>query len=379
MSKLNVVRRCFTCGAILQDTNKDEPGYISPEILEAGGRALFCNKCFEDDSYNLVPNEIELTKDFKTFLKDAQASDALVVYIVDLFSFEATFSSKITKELEGTNILCVATKRDLLPSSHDDEKLRQYVAHRLRVAKLNVLDVILASGTLELNIKEIVDAINKNRKRHDVYLVGAIGAGKTALITAMLKNFKNTSNKPIRTFEYPGTQLRVMQIPLDRTSTMFDSNGLSIANSMVSHVENDVLKQIVPNKAVEARNFKIVKGTSLFIGSLARFDFIENKSMNVACYFSHKIKITRTQPKDPDEAFLKTLGKEKGKPGSKYLNNLTDFNTYELLVDETGERDIGIQGLGWISFTGNNQKIRIVVPKGVAIYTTRAKINNAKK
>ena len=60
MSKLNVVRRCFTCGAILQDINKDEPGYISPEILEAGGRALFCNKCYEDDSYNLVPNEIEL-------------------------------------------------------------------------------------------------------------------------------------------------------------------------------------------------------------------------------------------------------------------------------------------------------------------------------
>ena len=59
--------------------------------------------------------------------------------------------------------------------------------------------------------------------------------------------------------------------------------------------------------------------------------------------------------------------------------DLGGTNVRTLLVDETGERDIGIQGLGWISFTGNNQKIRIVVPKGVAIYTTRAKINNAKK
>lgn len=379
MSKLNVVRRCFTCGAILQDTNKDEPGYISPEILEAGGRALFCNKCYEEDSYNLVPNELPLDRDFKTFLRDAHASDALIVYIIDLFSFEAAFSFNVTKELEGSKILCVATKRDLLPSSYDDDKLKEYVAHRLRVAKLDVKDVILTSSTLELNIKEIVDKINTLRARHDVYLVGAIGAGKTALITAMLKIWKNSSNKLIRTCEYPGTQLRVMQIPLDRTSTMFDSAGLSNANSMLTHVENDVIRAITPTKPVEARHFKINKDHSLFIGSLARFDFVETKNMNVSCYFAPRINITRTAPKDADEAFTKILGKEKGKPGSKLLTNLTDFNTYELLVDETGERDIGIQGLGWISFTGNNQTIRIVVPKGVAIYTSRAKINNAKK
>lgn len=379
MSKLNVVRRCFTCGAILQDTNPEEAGYISPQILEKGGRALFCNKCYREDSYNLVPNELELDRDFKTFLRDAHASDALIVYIVDLFSFEASFSVNITKELEGCKILCVATKRDLLPASYDDEKLRQYVAHRLRVAKLDVKDVILTSSTLELNIKEIVDIINEDRQRHDVYLVGAIGAGKTALITAMLKNWKNSSNKLIRTCEYPGTQLRVMQIPLDRTSTMFDSAGLSNANSMLTHVENDVIRAITPFKAVEARNIRVNKGQSLFIGSLARFDFLETKPMNVACYFAPKVHVNRVSPKDADEAFTKVLGKEKGKPGSKYLRTLTDFNTYELIVEETGERDIGIQGLGWISFTGANQKIHIVVPKGVAIYTSRAKINNAKK
>ena len=42
--------------------------------------------------------------------------------------------------------------------------------------------------------------------------------------------------------------------------------------------------------------------------------------------------------------------------------------------------DIAILGLGWISFKGNNQTFRVSVPKGVYIYTSRAKVKlNAKK
>ena len=53
---------------------------------------------------------------------------------------------------------------------------------------------------------------------------------------------------------------------------------------------------------------------------------------------------------------------------------------YDVKIDQEGERDIGILGLGWISFKGNNQTFRVSVPKGVYIYTSRSKvIINAKK
>ena len=37
-------------------------------------------------------------------------------------------------------------------------------------------------------------------------------------------------------------------------------------------------------------------------------------------------------------------------------------------------RDIGFAGLGWITFKATNQKFRVYVPRGVAIYTSRTKV-----
>ena len=49
-----------------------------------------------------------------------------------------------------------------------------------------------------------------------------------------------------------------------------------------------------------------------------------------------------------------------------------------LLVDRRGvgcpEIDIGIVGLGWVSFAGNKQNIRVSAPKGIAVYVQPAKI-----
>ena len=74
------------------------------------------------------------------------------------------------------------------------------------------------------------------------------------------------------------------------------------------------------------------------------------------------------------------INKKSIKPTSKYLTSYDVFDMYDVKIDQEGERDIGILGLGWISFKGNNQTFRVSVPKGVYIYTSRSKvIINAKK
>ena len=62
------------------------------------------------------------------------------------------------------------------------------------------------------------------------------------------------------------------------------------------------------------------------------------------------------------------------KPINKNINNQKDLDVYEINVSEINKRDIGIQGLGWFSFEGNEQIFRIYVPHNVAIYKSRAKI-----
>lgn len=374
MSKLNIIRKCYSCGAILQaeDVNKD--GYISKEKFENDARVMFCDKCFNKESYNLVPNDIIISDAFRTILADASATDALIVYVLDLFSFEASFSKEITKKLVGRNVLVVATKRDLLPKNVDDAILKEDVAHRLRMEKIRVQDIILTSATTEYNIKDILVKINELRKGHDTYLIGGAGMGKTMLVNALLKNYKNTSHRPIKTMEYPGTSLSVLQIPLDKNSTLYNTEGIVIANSITEHVEKELLKYIIPRQEIKEDTHKMWPDVSLFIGGIARFDFIKGKTTTVYSYFSRKIDVKRISTRRVDAIFDKQLKKGKLVPSSKSLTSLADFNTYEISIQEHECRDIGIQGLGWISFMGNEQTIRVSVPKGVGVYSCRAKI-----
>ena len=167
MSKLNVVRRCYSCGAILQGDDPEQPGYIEKAQLESSQVVLFCEKCWREQRYNIVPAKAEASAEFITMLKDAQASDALIVYVVDLFSFESSFIDAISSTIQGLKILVIGNKRDLLPAKVSDEALKIYTAHRFRVASLGVQkeDVYLMSTlSSQSDIDVIVKDIQNRRQ-----------------------------------------------------------------------------------------------------------------------------------------------------------------------------------------------------------------------
>jgi len=228
-------------------------------------------------------------------------------------------------------------------------------------------------------MREVIDTIKDLRKRRDVYIIGQKHSGKTTLMEAFLKEYKNVSRTNIVTQNYPGTNLKVMQIPIDQSTSLYDTPGLGNDNSMLEKVEKQVLKAIVPVKRVENRSLILSKGNSLFIGGLARVELVEGEKTAVGCYFSAEVDIRKIMIAEPNNQFLRTLNKGLLFPTSKNLQSLKDFDIYDIVVDEEGSRDIGINGLGWFSFIGNNQTFRLFVPKGVSFYTTRSKIAHVKQ
>ena len=78
-----------------------------------------------------------------------------------------------------------------------------------------------------------------------------------------------------------------------------------------------------------------------------------------------------------DERFVKLIASKAVKPVYQGISSVKDLDVYEIDVNDsrTTYRDIGILGLGWINFKASNQIIRIYVPKGVSIYSSRPKIN----
>ena len=379
MAKLNIIRRCYSCGVVLQSKDHDKDGYVEKELLQDLSKGvLFCQKCFHSEKYNLSPREASLDHEFFTLIADAQATDALIVYVINLFSFEAGFIRALNHWLSGLDILVIANKRDIIPQDVSDEALKEYVAHRLRVEKLKVLDVKLVSASENYNIRDVIDAIKELRRRRDVYIIGQKHSGKTTLMETFLKEYKNVSRTNIITQNYPGTNLKVMQIPIDQSTYFYDTPGLGNDNSILEKVEKQVLKSVVPIKRVEKRLYTLNKEQSLFIGGLVRIELVEGEKTAVGCYFSSEVDIRKIIVPEPNNQFLRTLNKNLLHPTSKNLQSLKDFDIYDVVVDEEGSRDIGINGLGWFSFIANKQTFRLYVPKGVSFYTTRSKIEHVK-
>ncbi|HBS03039.1 MAG TPA: ribosome biogenesis GTPase YqeH [Firmicutes bacterium] len=376
MSEFNVVRRCYGCGVILQSEDPAKPGYIDPEIV---GKAevnapLFCQACWKQTKYNSAPLEPSASQDFLSMLRDAKASDALIVFVVNLFSFECSLVPEVCRILEGLKLLVLANKRDLLPKKADDSSLRKYVSQRFRKARLSVSenDVCLISLRSDLNVDRVVSRMQKERQGHDVYVIGAAGAGKTIFVNAFLRSYANPSSRAIGISKYPRTELSVMTIPLDSSSSLFDTPGTSLENSMITHVDASDMKRILPQSEIKARSYSLSKGEKLILGDdLASIELLNGARTPVKLYCSNEVSVSKRLGTKIEDAFYRFADQIRAK---REKNPSADFDAFETKIEEKGERDIGIEGLGWICFRSAGQTFRIYVRKGVSLYSGNAKI-----
>ena len=120
MAKVKRVLRCYHCGAILQTENPEEPGYITKSVIEGKRQVLipYCNNCYESMiTLNGSVLDQQVDNDILKVLDDAVATDALIVWVIDLFSFNGTLNPDLIKKLRKQKVWVVGTKRDLFPRS----------------------------------------------------------------------------------------------------------------------------------------------------------------------------------------------------------------------------------------------------------------------
>lgn len=378
MAELNKVSRCYRCGAILQTEDKEADGYISPEIVDKYPKGLLlCNHCYENERFNDFPQEARFEEDFQTILNQVRKNNGLIVYVVDLFSFVGSFISKLNDAISGLDVLVVANKRDLMPKNASDEHLLEYVAHRLRVAKLNVKEVVLTSTSNAYNIDLMYEKIIQYANNRDVFFIGASTSGKSSLITELLRKFKNPTKVPITVYTFKDTQIRGYRIPITNKTFIYELPGTNINNSMIAKVEKAVQNAIIPKKAIVPKRIVLSKKYSLAIGGLAFVELIDGKSTPANFYVSSSVNL-KYRRWDSEKHLKYILYKQNNKPCSGNFVSPNEFDAYDFHITEEGNRDIGISGLGWFSFIGNDQIIRVFVPKGVYVFTTRSKVINDK-
>ena len=377
MASARRVIRCQSCGAILQAESKSKPGFISRAIVENGvPRIPYCNSCY-DKMLALNSSELdhETDKDILKILKDAVATDSLIVWMVDLFTFNGTLNPDVVKRVKKLPVLVVGSKRDLMPSLASDEMLIRYLDERFAEVGINPVAIDLIGSEDSIDIQKKLELFGELRKGRDVYLIGELNSGKTTFINKMLKDYKNKTRWQVKSELYPGTNSNVLEIPLTNSSFFYELPDLSNSTSVFSKVELSVQKMITPKKEVVLTRKFIGEGSAIVVGNLACLSVIKGHHGSIRVFAGEKVEIKAISADKVDDFLSSNLKKKHLKPVSERYTSFRDYDMFEYdLENDDLRHDISVEGLCWFSTRGKGQTLRVLLPKGVAVKESLSKI-----
>ena len=169
----------------------------------------------------------------------------------------------------------------------------------------------------------------------------------------------------ITTSHFPGTTLDLVEIPLDDGKAIYDTPGIINDHQIAHYLDEKDLKAITPKKELKQKVFQLNPEQTLFIGGLARFDFISGVRSSFMIHVSNDLQIHRTKLSNADELYRKHLGVMLSPPSAASLENMPALVRHEFSI-KNSKTDIVISGLGWITI----QKPGVVAvhaPKGVDV------------
>lgn len=354
---------CQGCGAIIQTSNPNKPGYTPSSSLEK--EEILCKRCFRLKHYNEIQDVSMTDDDFLKMVSSIRNTQGLVVHLIDIFDVNGTLIKSLPRITGDNPILLVGNKVDLLPKSTNQRRLIQWLRSVAKENGLKVLDVFLISSKKGHGIEELSVNMEQYRKNRDVFIVGSTNVGKSTFINRLIKQSTGESDV-ITTSYFPGTTLGFIEIPLDKNTSLIDTPGIVNRQQISHYLSKADMKLVTPKNEIKPKVYQLNDKQTLFIGGLARLDFIKGERQSFICYFSNQLEIHRTKLENADALYEKHIGDLLSPPNSETLKILPKFteSTFKITDEKT---DIVFPGLGWISLAGEGATVRAHSPKGVAV------------
>ncbi len=360
------VKRCYGCGAILQDQDPNEAGYLPKEKFESEEDSL-CERCYKLRHYSKYKANGDFTIDYVTILSSAKEENALVCYVLNAFSLHGSMLKGIGKYLPN-RVLVILNKRDLLDKNYSESYLRERATALLKEEGVEPIDVIItSSGSKSSNIDGLMKAIDQNRNGKSVYFVGAYQVGKSSLINCLLSTYSNSTEKMITTSPYPGTTLDVISIPLDESSYLYDTPGIYNSDSIVSFLEPSIIKYVLPRSLVRPESYPSKEGQSFLFSNLARLDFVKGDKTTFTFYKSNDLTLQRSKIGKADELLMSLSENVNLSTRTEKIHKSEDLKKVTLTAFDSTINRIVINGLGFVEFPGRGQTIDVYVPKSVEV------------
>lgn len=329
---MNDQKKCIGCGVILQDENVTSEGYTTNIEND------ICSRCFKMKNYGEYQFITKSNDEYIEILKSVNDTKDLVIYIIDLLNIGKDIS--LIREYFDNNVLLVLNKRDVLPKSIKDEKIKEY----FEKMDFDYQDIAIISPKKNYNIDELLLKIKKYKTSRNVYVVGHTNAGKSTLINTLMKNYSEYDSE-LTISPLPSTTLNKISIKLSSDLTLIDTPGLVDQGNILNYVEPSMIKKISPKKEIKPKTYQIKKDQCLIIGDLLRVDYVEGDKNSFTVFVSNDLKVKRLNM-NKHECF-KELFKHELEVGYK--------------------QDIVINGLGFIKIM-EKAKVNIYINKDVEIF-----------
>lgn len=324
------MNKCSGCGAILQSENQNLEGYHRASSKNHN----LCERCFRIQNYNEYKRVTKENCEFIQNLEQIKATGDLTILVVDLLHMNQNMN-EITKHC-SSNLLLVLTKRDLLPLSVSNEKLKQYVS----TLGIKALDTIVISATKNSGLDTLLNAIYKYKTGKYTYIIGYTNAGKSTLINHFISHYSNLE-KSITTSMLSSTTLGNIEIPLMDDLILVDTPGILEPGNITEFLEISTLKKILPKKEIKPMTYQVRSKQSIWIDHLVRVDSENN---NLTFYFSNQLKIERT------------------------FHMKEEMSLSPYIIHVKSNQDIVILGLGFIK-VGKSETITLYTLPNVSVYT----------
>lgn len=306
---------CIGCGSKLQTLDKNKEGYINPKVYE---KATLCERCFKIKYYG----EAYVTdnpKDKTSLIKMINDSKKSVVYLVDTLTISKETLSVI--DSLSNKVYLVLTKKDLLPKSVKNSKLKEYISNLTLIKDVFVISALKNNG-----VTEVYNELIKNNEK-SVYVIGYTSSGKSTFINKLLTPNGKSGN--ITTSSLPNTTLECINIKLNDKLTLIDTPGFVSENSSYNFIDVDIYKKLLPKSVIKPKVYTIKKDFIIILGDILRIENNSNEDVNLVFYFKNEIKLNKMR------SIRNELLKDKDK-----------------LDVKVSDKDIVLEGLGYIKVVG---------------------------
>lgn len=354
--------KCIGCGITIQSEDSKKEGYAPPSSLS--NEELVCQRCFRLRNYNEL-QPVSLTgDDFLNILNGIGQKEGLVVKIVDIFDFNGSWISGLHRFVGQKDILLIGNKSDLLPQSINPNRMINWMKQEARKLGLKPVDVLLVSAFKGHGMERALEKIDQLRRGKDVYVVGCTNTGKSTFINRIIQGATGTK-EVITTSHFPGTTLDMVEIPLEDGKSIIDTPGIINDHQIAHHLDEKDLKLITPKAELKPKTFQLNAEQTLYIGGLARFDFISGERSSFLVYTSNRLDIHRTKLSNAESLYERHKGDMLAPPSEASLEKMPELVRHEFSI-KNEKVDIVISGLGWITIQ-DAAVVAVHAPRGVDV------------